>query len=331
MMKSRLALSLALLAVLATLPAVACAVDYRTTEGKFDRALKVTGDVDLTVTTGSGSIDVRTGDASSVRVSAIIRAHSDFRRSEKETEELVRRIEANPPIEQNANVIRIGRFADAEMRRNISISYTLVVPATTKLNSSTGSGSQSVDAIRGPVDASTGSGSITLVSIGAEARANTGSGSITLSTVKGAVRASTGSGSIFGTGIGGTASASTGSGNVELEQTAPGDVDVHTDSGSVRVRGVKGGLTVRTGSGTIVAQGEPTAAWRLHTSSGSITVRLPANAAFDLAARTSSGSVRSDHPVTLSGTISRREMRGKVRGGGVFIDVSTSSGSIRIE
>ena len=330
-MKMRLAISLALLVVLVALPAAACAMDLQAIEGKFERALKVTGEVDLSVSTGSGSIDTRVGEAGTVRVSAIIRARSDWTRSEKETEALVRRIEANPPIEQNGNIIRIGRIEDEEMRRNISISYTLIVPPATKLNSSTGSGSQSIEGLRGPVDARTGSGGITAVSIGGELRADTGSGSITMSTVNGAVRASTGSGSIRGTGIAGAITATTGSGEVELEQTEAGDVEVRTGSGSVRVRGVKGSLNANTGSGTITAQGEPTGSWRLHTSSGSITVRLPANAAFDLAARSSSGSVYSDHPVTVTGTISRREMRGKVRGGGVLIDVSTSSGSIRIE
>jgi DUF4097 and DUF4098 domain-containing protein YvlB len=329
-MRLKLGLSLALLCLLAALPAMACALD-QTIDGKFARTLKVTGEVDLTVSTGSGSIETRVGSSDTVQVSAIIRARSDFRRSDAETEALVRRIEANPPIEQNGNVIRIGRIEDEEMRRNISISYTLIVPATTKLTSSTGSGSQSVDGVRGPVEARTGSGSITAVNIGAELRAQTGSGSITMSSVKGAVRAGTGSGSIRGTGIAGAISASTGSGDIELEQIEPGDVEVHTGSGSIRVRGVKGALNANTGSGAITAQGEPTASWRLRTSSGSITVRLPANLAFDLAARTTSGTVQSDHPITVSGVISRRELRGKVRGGGVLIELSTSSGSIHVE
>lgn len=329
-MRLKFTLSLALLVLLVALPAMACALDD-TIEGKFERTLKVTGEVDLTVSTGSGSINTRVGSSDTVQVSAIIRARSDWQRNEKDTEALVRRLEANPPIEQNGNVIRVGRIDDEELRRNISISYTLIVPTTTRLTSSTGSGSQSVEGLRGPVEARTGSGTITAVNIGAELRAQTGSGSITMSSVKGIVHAGTGSGSIRGTGIAGAITASTGSGEIELEQTEQGDVDVRTGSGGIRVRGVKGALNASTGSGGITAQGEPTSSWRLRTSSGTITVRLPSNLAFDLAARTSSGSVQSDHPVTVSGTINRRELRGKVRGGGVLIDLSTSSGSIHVE
>jgi hypothetical protein len=329
-MKLRLAIIVALLAVIAATPA-ASAQDRFTVEGKFERTLKVTGDVDLTVTTGSGSIDTRTGEGGTVRISAIIRARSDSRRSESATEALVRRIEANPPIEQTGNVIRIGRIEDEEARRNFSISYTLVVPVTTKLTASTGSGSQTIEGLRGVVDARTGSGGITTRDLGGSLRAETGSGSITMSTVYGAVHARTGSGSIRGTGLSATVIASTGSGGIEVEQTGAGDVELRTGSGEIRVRGVKGALNASTGSGSINIDGTPTGAWRARTSSGSITVRLPAEAAFDLTAHTSSGSITTSHPVTVTGTLGRRDMRGKVRGGGVLIDLSTSSGSIRIE
>ncbi len=74
--------------------------------------------------------------------------------------------------------------------------------------------------------------------------------------------------------------------------------------------------------------------------SGGITVRLSSEAAFDLYARTSSGSISTDHPLTVQGTIKRRELRGKVqrrelrgkvRGGGYLVDMRTGSGSIHIE
>jgi DUF4097 and DUF4098 domain-containing protein YvlB len=55
------------------------------------------------------------------------------------------------------------------------------------------------------------------------------------------------------------------------------------------------------------------------------------DAAFELDAETSSGSINSAHPVTVVGTLSKRRMRGTVRGGGFRLAVSTSSGSIRVE
>jgi hypothetical protein len=54
-------------------------------------------------------------------------------------EQRVHAIESNPPIQQNGNVIRIGHMEDPELRRGISVSYEVTVPAETKLRSQTGS------------------------------------------------------------------------------------------------------------------------------------------------------------------------------------------------
>jgi len=330
-MNSRLRWTTAFFAVAVLAAAGAAWASDRTAEGSFERTLQVTGAVNLDVTTGSGQITVHAGDAGTVHVRGTIRAHSAWRESDKDAEEKVRYLESNPPIEQNGNAIRIGYIQDEELRRNISISYELVVPVDTRLRSQTGSGGQSIDGVHGPVEASTGSGGLKISNIGAEVQANTGSGGIELNTVKAGVHARTGSGSIRATGIAGEFVGSTGSGGVTLEQTAAGNAEIETGSGSVEARGVRGALRVRTGSGTITAEGEATGEWRLHAGSGNVTVHLPGEAAFDLNARTSSGHIHSAHPITVQGIISPRELHGKVRGGGVLVDVSTSSGAIQIE
>ncbi len=331
-MKLRLWRPIAFLALVTLPTTTAISAHASTTEGSFDRTLKITGPVDLDVTTGSGHIDVRTGDAASLRVHGTIRASTGWHVSTQEAEEKVRRLEANPPIEQNGNVIRIGRIEDRQLSRNVSISYELVVPVETRLHSQTGSGNQTIEGVRGPVNAGTGSGSLRISNIGDELRASTGSGDIRLDSVKGSVHASTGSGSIRAIGIAGGFVASTGSGDVKLEQTTDGDGKVETGSGSVELTGVRGSLRVRTGSGDITAAGEPKSEWNLHTGSGGVTVHLPPQAAFDLDAETSSGHISTEHPITIQGTVGRRgELRGKVRGGGFRLEVRTGSGNIRIE
>jgi DUF4097 and DUF4098 domain-containing protein YvlB len=300
-------------------------------EGSFDRTLKVTGAVDLDVSTGSGGITVRTGESSTVRVYAKIRVNDDWRNSRSDAEAKVHRIETNPPIQQNGNTITIGRIDDEDLRRNVSISYELTVPAETRLHSTTGSGSQTIEGIRGPLEASTGSGSLRISRIDAETQCHTGSGGIEVDDIKGSVRASTGSGHIRATRVAGSFSGHTGSGSIEAEQTAGGDADVDTGSGTITLRGTRGRLTARTGSGSITADGEMTGDWRLHTSSGTVRVRLPEKAAFELDAHTSSGSIHTNRQILVQGTLNRRELRGKVGAGGPVLDVSTSSGSIEIE
>lgn len=322
--------SCVLLALVLFAAASAVPVRADNVKGHFDRTLQVTGRVDLDVETGSGSITVRPGSSGVVEIHATIYANHGWH-EDRDVDDRVRSIESNPPIEQDGNNVRIGRIEDHDLLRNISISYELVVPADTKVRSQTGAGSQSVERINGPVEANSGAGSLHISRIAAETHARTGSGSVDLDSIQGSVRASTGSGSIRAMGIAGGITASTGSGSVRAEQTAAGDVEIETGSGGVEVSGVKGAARISTGSGSITAEGQPAGQWRMHTASGTVTVRLPGEAAFDLEARTSSGHIDSNHPITLVGTISPRELHGKVRGGGVLVELSTSSGNINIE
>jgi DUF4097 and DUF4098 domain-containing protein YvlB len=87
---------------------------------------------------------------------------------------------------------------------------------------------------------------------------------------------------------------------------------------------------VRAGSGSINVAGQNTADWDLHSGSGTIRIDLPENAAFNIDASTSSGSIDVDHPVTVQGRISKRWLKGSVRGGGPRVTVETGSGSIHV-
>jgi len=314
--------------ILIALFAVAAPLAQASAEGHFQRDLKVTGPVDLNVTTGSGSIVVKTGASDIVKVSGNIRVNSWF---DSSSEDKVHRIEQNPPIEQNGNSIRIGQISDPELKRNVSISYEITVPAQTELHSNTGSGDQTVEGIRGPVDVGSGSGGLKLARIGSTIHAKTGSGDVNLEEIQGNVRAETGSGSIHAKAIAGGFEARTGSGDVRLEQTAAGAVRAETGSGTVELRNVRGSLEARTGSGEVEAEGHPDGRWLVHTGSGGVHLALPMEAAFDLDAHTSSGSINTKHPVTVEGSLGRKELRGKVHGGGVPVEVHTGSGDIEID
>jgi hypothetical protein len=300
--------------------------------GHFERTLQVSGQVDLDVMSGSGNITVRTGGSGSVSVSARIHASgSSWLFGSGDVEERISRIEKNPPVEQHGNTIRIGRFDDRDLTRNISIDYELTVPAQTKLTSQTGSGDQNIGGVQLPLNARTGSGNITVDDVAGDARIASGSGELKINNIKGGLHAETGSGNIHAEGIGGEIVATAGSGDVEVHQVAAGDIKVETGSGNVKLRGIKGGLRASTGSGDIQAEGEATHDWRLGAGSGNITLRLPAQASFDLDARTSSGTLRLNRPVTTQGTISKSHVQGKVGNGGVILDVHTGSGDIALD
>lgn len=293
-------------------------------QATFDRTLKVSGAVDLEVTTGSGNITVRSGAAGTITVHGTVTA-SDFDSlfSGESPAAAVKEVAANPPIEQTGSFVRIGHFGESQQHRGISISYELVVPPDTRLVSKTGSGSQDISGVAGAAEVSTGSGDLKLADIAGDVRAGTGSGSITMTGLRGSVRAHTGSGSIRGERIGSAAGSNS-------RSSAPA-YDFHTGSGSIRINDIRGGLRARTGSGHIDMRGEASGDWSLTTGSGGITVRLPAQAAFELTAHSSSGSIHTNRQVTMQGSLGRHDVRGTVNGGGVRLDVSTGSGSIRIE
>jgi hypothetical protein len=281
--------------------------------GTFERTIDVDGTVTLDVVTGSGSIDIRRGPPGEVKVTGRISVGRQARRNAAEAEEIVRRLESEPPISVSGHQVRIGRIDDPDLQRSVSISYEILAPEDTTVNARTGSGRQSLAGLAGRIESSAGSGSINAANLGGD------------------VDLRTGSGSIDATAIGGSFSARTGSGSVRLDGAGSGDADVTTGSGSITLRGVEGALAARAGSGNIEADGVQTGPWELHTGSGSIRVRLPSDAAFEVDARTGSGGIQIDHDVAVNGRIARNQLSGRVADGGVPLRLRTGSGSIRIE
>ena len=312
----------------ATIFAAAFAISaFASAHGEFQRTLHVNGTVNLQVETGSGSISVQPGSSDSVQIVGHIQASEWFGGN---ADDRVKRIEGNPPILQSGNDIRIGHIDDPELRHNISISYDITVPAGTELHASSGSGNLDISGLAGPVEGGTGSGNIKIAGIGGGVRAHTGSGSIDVDGVKGMLYAHTGSGNIRAANIAGGFDGHTGSGHLVLEQSAPGSVRAETGSGGLELRNVRGSLEAQAGSGTIKADGEATGQWSLHTGSGSVELRFPQNASFDLTAHTGSGSIEVNLPLSMQGKLGRKDIQGKVGGGGVPVEVQTGSGDIRI-
>lgn len=280
-------------------------------DGRFERTLKVTGMPQVDVSTGSGNIQVHTGDSSSVKVIGHIHASHSWLFGGNETDK-VKRIEANPPIEQTGNIIKIGKINDPDLRRNISIDFEVWVPEQTTTKANSGSGDVLVENIKAMVNAGTGSGNVQARNISGDVKANTGSGDVDLQ------------------GIAGNVNADTGSGNIKVGMSGDGSLRLGTGSGDITASHIKGGLRARTGSGNITADGDVTSEWSLETGSGDVSVSLPQNAKFELAASTSSGDLNISREIMMSGNVDKHRIHGKVNGGGPLVQLSTSSGNIRL-
>lgn len=281
---------------------------HAASEGHFDRTLSVSGSVNLDVTTGSGDVTVRTGSSNQVVIHGTIHPNNWFFGNDS----AVRQVESNPPIEQSGSSIRIGYNLPGDVQRHISISYEITVPADTALKAHSGSGNVDASGTRLEAQLATGSGDIRARDLGHGLHAQTGSGNIRVENVAAPFNAQTGSG------------------DIEASLTGPGDVDTHTGSGNIRIRGVNGGVHARTGSGDIEADGNIGGPWQLHSGSGSLRLAVGSSKGFNLNAHTSSGSIHSDLPILVQGSVGGKQLTGKVAGGGPEVEAATSSGDIDI-
>jgi len=212
-------------------------------DASFDRTLNFSGQLDLTVATGSGSIHLVPGPAGRIHVNGQV--HTSWGADEGRVKELV----AHPPIEQTGSIVKIG--ANLHNLQGISISYEIQAPADTFLK------------------ASTGSGSITDDGLGADAHLSTGSGNIRATGLTGGLNAGTGSGNIYGELSGsGDSKVETGSGSIEL-RNVHGGLRARTGSGSIKISGTPTApWNATTGSGSIEAS-TGGAAFTLNASTGS--------------------------------------------------------------
>jgi len=162
----------------------------------------------------------------------------------------------------------------------------------------------------------------------------TGDGSVTSQAFNGKLRISTGDGSITATGLKGELRLHSGDGHIDGDEL---DGALHADSGDghIRVRGRFDKLTLESGDGSVVAEAASGSriaeGWSLRSGDGSVTVRLPDGFNADLDAHTGDGHITLDFPVTVSGSISRSTIRGKIGTGGPPLMVHTGDGSIHIE
>lgn len=181
--------------------------------------------------------------------------------------------------------------------RHSSLRVEVHMPKDADLSVRSGDGSVEADSINGNVDVTAGDGSITVQGL------------------KGNMRFHTGDGHIEGRGLDGNVDASSGDGHVSLEGRFDGLV-IRTGDGSVNARASAGS---RLSSG-----------WSIHTGDGSVDLEVPGDLAADLDASTQDGHISLGLQVTVEGTFSSSNIRGKINGGGQTLSIHTGDGSIHL-
>ena len=273
------------------------------------KSFTVAGRANVRVETNDGSVRVTTGDSKQVEFHVEYQGYElgkNLRvdtRQNGDSVELVARITGHWGIGFNWGHNSRGLHIEVRM------------PREGDLNVNTGDGSVQVDTVNGTVNVHTGDGSVHANSLNGTIDLHTSDGSITVDNLKGDIKLRTGDGSIEARDL-------------------DGKVEADSGDGHIRIAGRFEALNVKTGDGSVDAKVLPgskmAASWNLRTGDGSVDLVLPSDFQADIQATTGDGHISLGIPVTVEGTFSKSEIRGKMNGGGQPLTIHTGDGSIRL-
>ncbi len=284
-------------------------------EGKFEREIAVKVPLRLEVVTGSGDISVDRGEDGKLVVTSEFEVRAG---SQKEAEELARRIKEDPPIEVEGDLVKVGGLSKYNLGTwpagpSAVFDFSVSAPFETEVRVKSGSGDQDVRSLKGPVTVKVGSGDVQIQDVEAHVEIGTGSGDITVARVRSSVNANAGSG------------------DLDLGEVG-GEVSVRTGSGDACLRSAGSNVNVAIGSGDVSLESDVPdgAEWVLNAGSGDVGLLLPGGSRFNLSARSALGEIETDFGLRASGGIGKR-VEGKVgENPASSITIKTARGDIRI-
>ncbi len=212
-------------------------------------------------------------------------------------------------------------------------------------------GNIELENVAGAVDLETSNGKITVRDARGVTALRTSFGAIEAANIPKGIRAITGNGAISITDIGADAYAKTSFGSIDAERIN-GNLTAEDTNGSVTAKNVKGDATVTTSfsgvtlesvggrvtvdnqNGAIdVSASRPASGCRdisLKTSFSSIRVRIPDGVGYNVSARTSFGRIRTDLPLTATGSLGGDSLNGTIGNGGCQLRLTGANGNIEI-
>ena len=282
-------------------------------EDKFEKTVDLVRTGKVIINNISGNIDVKTWNRAQVQIDALKVSRSTTLAKAKENIAKVKII-----VTEENSTLRVKTEYPEGSNKNLSVSiyYTLMIPADASINASTMSGNVTCEDINGDLKANTMSGNVTATGAKSGANLSTTSGNVEADNVVGDVKLHTVSGTVIANNIRGSVAADTTSGSIVLTNITDADeIEANVMSGKVKYEG------------DLDSNGY----YHLQTHSGRVEFIVPSGAAFDLNARTFSGSISSDFDITVRGKIDKKSLSGSVNGGGAEVELKTFSGNVFIK
>ncbi|NIO49312.1 MAG: DUF4097 family beta strand repeat protein [Candidatus Aminicenantes bacterium] len=304
-------------------------------EEKFERTVSLAKDGKVTLANITGSIDVKSWDRDEVKINALKISKASTLSEAKENANSVKIV-----VKKEGNTLQIkteypeGREIWRRKSLNVSVNYSLVIPAKASAKIDSVTGNVDLEEIGGAAKVEVVTGNATLEKNGGAVKVEVVTGAIVVRKADKGVDCETVTGKIEVQNITGDAFLKTVTGRITASQIK-GSIKFHVVTGRVELSEVSEASFVDgeivTGSflydGKIKREGRYTI--NIHT--GKIEMILPGDSGFDLEANTFSGRIETDFEIKISGKISKKRISGVVNEGGALVKLSTFSGNIYLK
>ncbi len=276
-------------------------------------AIGANGQLTLTNVVGATTITAGTGNTATIEIVRTSRGRTDA-----DAKAGLERVHVDVTDRSGRATVKTVYPNDTRASYRVNVDFIVTIPAGTEVVASAVSGDISVQGVHGDLSVTTVSGNVTIGKSGSISDAHTISGNIT----------------ITGAETDGSIVAGVTSGRVLLQQSKAHHIALDSISDDVTADGVTcDTATLHSLSGNLVYNGtlSPHGRYDLQTHSGSVRLQLDGRTGFELDARTFSGTIRSDLPITAAGVtthILRHAMHGTFGDGSASISVVTFSGNV---
>ena len=121
------------------------------------------------------------------------------------------------------------------------------------------------------------------------------------------------------------------SGKITIENCKTEDSTLKTTSGNIRLENSQGNMDLESISGDLnVSYASFNHDIKAKTTSGKVSIKLPKTASFAIETDTVSGNFISDFPITLTGSVNKKSISGRVGDSSHKVSIRTVSGDIQL-
>ena len=310
------------------------AADYSETS---EKEFTVHGRPELMLQNSDGLITVTpsAGSTVHVKVTKDIRnakddahAKSDAEKISVEMEQIGNQIRVITHWPQSNFSLGLGHHSSKQVR------FEIETPVESDVNASVSDGELYVTGLKGAMDLHTSDGTIAAKDLAGDLQLRSSDGKISMKDLSGKMSVRLSDGKLLSENCSGSIKIDSGDARITLTgfngdaefTNSDGDVEINGVLKSINGRVSDGSMHVRVAAGSVMEN-----EWLLRASDGSITVDLPQDFSAELDLTTSDGHLITDHPISVTGSLSGHHLSGRLGDGGHTLQIRTSDGNIAIK